>query len=425
MPSVIALASAVLAIAAGQASAAVRTGTLDFNPNPPGPTFGTPALLPEVTVSVAYDDQAGTLVITVTGGDPSYYTGWPPMNGIQLSGPGASAIFISNDWDPNSKTPPTLSEGAVNGTLDGTFTESGTTLTVSFSDPALAAQNLTYVNVEGSEATTAPSGSFHLTGYAPTILLDMPPAQRTRVDTPLGSGIELNGTETGLAPWVTGGDSATAGISGDEIPVDTFTATGLPPGIRVGSGDSGPALVGKPTTVGIYTVTLTGTAPYNNDTQTNTGRTQFAWTITPLPPPPPPPLPKIPTFVGPNANHNLQVRPTQMVYSGDGAAFFAGPGRAGHRVKPGHLRWQTWTANRATGSGDDWMDNCTPDCVNGYRTPYHVTLVLSRPRMLDHTLVFTRVRETFTGRRPQFGHTRAPRATTRKIAYSDPYFLWS
>lgn len=43
----------------------------------------------------------------------------------------------------------------------------------------------------------------------------------------------------------------------------------------------------------------------------------------------------------------------------------------------GELRWATWTANSATGSGTTWYKDCKPDCADGkiVQTPnVHVTL---------------------------------------------------
>lgn len=206
-----------------------------------------------------------------------------------------------------------------------------------------------------------------------------------------------------------------------------FTATGLPPGIRVGIDNSGEtsneeaALIGKPTQAGSYTVTITGTAPYNNATQTNTASTEFTWTIVPTPPPPPPPLPKIPIFLGPASHNNLQIRPVRITYTGDGTGFFAGPGHASHKPRIGHLRWSRWTATGASGSGYDWDDNCTPACANGLRTPYHVLLALSRPGKLGGHLVFTRLQVSYTGRRPKYEKRQS---FTFKLSYYRGSFSW-
>jgi hypothetical protein len=63
---------AAFAVAAASASAAVRAGSLVFDPNPSGPPFGNPTRLPLISIAVSYDDQAGSVTVSQSGGDPSY-----------------------------------------------------------------------------------------------------------------------------------------------------------------------------------------------------------------------------------------------------------------------------------------------------------------------------------------------------------------
>ena len=46
---------------------------------------------------------------------------------------------------------------------------------------------------------------------------------------------------------------------------------------------------------------------------------------------------------------NVLVRPKQIVYTGDGCGFLAGPGKGGRRPKPGKLKWSSWTSGAAHG----------------------------------------------------------------------------
>ena len=73
-----------------------------------------------------------------------------------------------------------------------------------------------------------------------------------------------------------------------------------------------------------------------------------------------------------------QVRPASILYTGDGSGIlggFDGTG-IGH---PGHLRWLSWTTERAVGSGAVWIDNCNPDCASGTFTAHAVKVTASRP----------------------------------------------
>jgi hypothetical protein len=88
---------------------------------------------------------------------------------------------------------------------------------------------------------------------------------------------------------------------------------------------------------------------------------------------------------------NVLVRPKQIVYTGDGSGFLAGPGKAGRRPKPGKLKWSSWTAGAAVGSGDDWLNNCEPFCAAGTFSQHALKIKLYRPRTMLRLLVFTRM----------------------------------
>lgn len=63
-----------------------------------------------------------------------------------------------------------------------------------------------------------------------------------------------------------------------------------------------------------------------------------------------------------------------------------------------HLRWSSWTATRATGSGDIEQNDCVPDCAGGQFKTYPATVTLGQvistpagPRFSLLTAVFTGV----------------------------------
>ena len=195
-------------------------------------------------------------------------------------------------------------DNAIGGELAGHLTTSpdGSTVTGTWSSPLLAGQNLTFFAVESDGEPSSPAGAAYFTGYTPTVSVTNPGAQKTQVGTPLGtdtcggtttspccddepcSAVALSGTELGIAS----GDDASN--STGTMPVQQFSATGLPPGLHIVKGDpldDNPAgIVGRPTTPGAYTVTITGTGSYLNGAQHVSDSTQFTWTITPTPPPP-------------------------------------------------------------------------------------------------------------------------------------------
>jgi hypothetical protein len=98
------------------AAAAIKSASMTFDPNQPGPTFGNPATLPDITMTVSYDDQAGMVTVSETGGDPSYLTGWAWFDSIVISGTNSPEITIQGYWDYPAVTP-MLTDSGVNGSL--------------------------------------------------------------------------------------------------------------------------------------------------------------------------------------------------------------------------------------------------------------------------------------------------------------------
>ena len=119
---------------------------------------------------------------------------------------------------------------------------------------------------------------------------------------------------------------------------------------------------------------------------------------------------------------NVLVRPKQIVYTGDGSGFLAGPGTAGRRPKPGKLKWSTWTTSAAQGTGDDWINDCEPFCAAGKFSQHAVTITLFRPRTLLGLRVFTRMRVHYTRGPNPFTH----RSTaTFTLARSGKQLFWN
>jgi hypothetical protein len=46
----------------------------------------------------------------------------------------------------------------------------------------------------------------------------------------------------------------------------------------------------------------------------------------------------------------------------------------------GAIRWSSWTANVATGSGDEWVNQCVPNCAEGSYRRYPATISAYAPR---------------------------------------------
>ncbi|MGZ4169503.1 MAG: hypothetical protein ACXVFO_20910, partial [Solirubrobacteraceae bacterium] len=117
------------------------------------------------------------------------------------------------------------------------------------------------------------------------------------------------------------------------------------------------------------------------------------------------------------------VRPGQIVYTGDGSGLLAGPGQGGRHPKFGRLKWTSWTATAALGSGADWINNCEPFCAAGSFAQHPVTIKLYRPRRLAGLQVFTRMTIHYTrGANP---YTHKPTETFMLSAASGHQLFWN
>jgi hypothetical protein len=119
---------------------------------------------------------------------------------------------------------------------------------------------------------------------------------------------------------------------------------------------------------------------------------------------------------------NVLVRPKQIVYTGDGSGFLAGPGKAGRRPKPTKLKWSSWTSSMALGSGDDWLNNCKPFCAAGTFSQHAVSIKLSRPRTMLRLLVFTRMTVRYTHGTNPFTHKSS---ATFKLVRTGSTLFWN
>ncbi|HEY6524612.1 MAG TPA: hypothetical protein VIY10_12620 [Solirubrobacteraceae bacterium] len=119
---------------------------------------------------------------------------------------------------------------------------------------------------------------------------------------------------------------------------------------------------------------------------------------------------------------NVLVRPKQIIYTGDGSGFLAGPGKGGRRPKPGKLKWSSWTSGAAVGSGDDWLNNCEPFCAAGTYSQHAVNIKLYRPRKLLGLLVFTRMSLRYTHGPNPFTHKRSE---TLKLTAAGKLLFWN
>jgi hypothetical protein len=107
--------------------------------------------------------------------------------------------------------------------------------------------------------------------------------------------------------------------------------------------------------------------------------------------------PTMPAYYGPPSKNNPVAKPPEIVYSGDGSEFFAGA-KGSH--KAGALHWTTWNGTEGLGSGNQWINNCSPSCANGKFTLYPVTLKVYRPKHESKYFIFTRLKVTYTGKKP-------------------------
>ena len=113
--------------------------------------------------------------------------------------------------------------------------------------------------------------------------------------------------------------------------------------------------------------------------------------------------------------------PREVIYSGDGSAFIAGPGHGSPAIV-----WSRWDAHSGRGQGADWHDNCVPDCARGHFTAYPATITVFRPRRVGGYLLFTRMTTAFTRARPPYPGFRRTTVTYRlQYQASGHSFFWS
>jgi hypothetical protein len=68
-----------------------------------------------------------------------------------------------------------------------------------------------------------------------------------------------------------------------------------------------------------------------------------------------------------------------------------------------HMRWTTWDARKAVGTGVAHVNDCRPSCAEGHYSSYRVTVRLTRPRHLCGSRFFTTIRVSGSGYRT-YGH---------------------
>jgi hypothetical protein len=122
----------------------------------------------------------------------------------------------------------------------------------------------------------------------------------------------------------------------------------------------------------------------------------------------------------PFQGRGLAVRPNEIDYAL--TEFLAGRTTSGsQRPRWGRLRWRSWTSHQATGSGYDAIQktNCDPIPTCGYSF-YASTVQLYRPRREHGYWLFTRMRITYTKKRPPD----TPRSRTFNVIYVSGAFNW-
>jgi hypothetical protein len=423
---------ACLAFAA-TGSAQTRSWSYTFNPNNSALSFQPPPPLPLITFTAGYDNTAGTLTISESGGDPSYYDYWQddtwafyPAGHTSLSGsaPSGSIFWEAGGFGnpPGSSYFGPLTVTGINGSLQAANTVDGTTITATYSSPLLKGLNWVAAGIGGDGSggdntclcDLMPSYSAYFAGYLPSIALDV--GNRT---SKLGAHID-----TTFNPRLEG----PASLDGDITPTVT-SVHGLPGGLRFanvdnGDGTTSPTISGTTTTPGVYHVVITTRAAVAGGSQTVTGTGGFIWTIQP-------PTVKLPSNDGATTTTGLEVKPYSIVDSGDGSSLIAGtPLHRGSSTDRhfGRIRWTRWSyANGANGTGTLWLDNCNPACAGGTFFGYPVTLHAYRPARIAGQWIFSRITMTFTQNRPRLGRDKFARTQTLTVRYSfgSYYFAWT
>jgi hypothetical protein len=89
-------------------------------------------------------------------------------------------------------------------------------------------------------------------------------------------------------------------------------------------------------------------------------------------------LPKLATQI---PDHELQVRPPVVSYTGDGTGFLGGRTTSPPRhLDRGRIHWLSWGPRSAFGRGYAWLNDCRPYCAAGHFHRHRATVRATRPR---------------------------------------------
>lgn len=99
-----------------------------------------------------------------------------------------------------------------------------------------------------------------------------------------------------------------------------------------------------------------------------------------------------------DCNKSASIRPKTLIWAcGDGSETL------------GSLKWSQWRVGHATARGNDWLNDCTPDCVHGTWHKYPVRLDLTGARRVagyPGERSYKRYTMTYTGQSPTANKTR-------------------
>lgn len=125
-----------------------------------------------------------------------------------------------------------------------------------------------------------------------------------------------------------------------------------------------------------------------------------------------------------NQPNRLAVRPASLTWT---TFAFSGTSSFDGAVGPdSKISWSSWTATGAAGSGKVWVNVVSPNGESSSYIGHRATLALSAPKRLSfltkrksshyrHTLVFTRMRVSFTGAVPAGWHRSKTFVLKRRI----------
>ena len=206
----------------------------------------------------------GVYAVTITATDGSGASGnasfnWTITNTVSVTSPGDQS---DGSGTAITAVPITATDSSAGATL--TYSDGGTLPPGLSIDPASGSITGTPTTGGTYPVTITATDSVGYTGSA-TFTWTI---TNTVTVAPIGQQSSATGVEiTPLVPTAT--DSQTT-----PTPIFTWTATDLPPGLTIGR--SSGHIVGKPTTDGIYSVTVSAT---DNANPTNTGSTSFEWSV--------------------------------------------------------------------------------------------------------------------------------------------------